>query len=460
MKKIIFVVGLVLVTNILLWGQQDKVPNIIVILTDDQRWDAMGYAGNEIIQTPQMDRLAREGAYFENSFVTTPICAASRASIITGLYERTHQFTFRTPPLRQVYTDISYPKLLHNAGYRTGLFGKLGMNFENKADTVIFDELYNTSTNGYFRLQGPGAKDHMHLTDLTTEKAIGFIERTPEDQPFCLSISYNAAHADDSHPMQYFSPERNNKLYGDVEIPKGELHLGKYHTDLPDFLQDSLFMGVYRYLWRYDTPKKYQEMVKGYYRLLTTVDDNIGRLRRYLEDKGISHNTVIIFLGDNGYFLGERGLAGKWLMYENSLRVPLIIYDPGINNPQSYGELALNIDIAPTILDYAGIGVPGLTQGESLKPILYGGAAQWRSDFVCEHLYEFPYIPKSEGIRTNDWKYFKYIDHPETEELYNLAEDPLETNNLINEPGATGKLQELKRKLEQQVLSLEKDRLR
>ncbi|MGK7393859.1 MAG: sulfatase family protein [Candidatus Cyclobacteriaceae bacterium M3_2C_046] len=452
MKKTLIVLWLTIVASAHLLAQNR--PNFIIILTDDQRWDAMGYAGNQIIQTPHMDALAEQGLYFKNAFVTTPICAASRASIMTGLYERTHQFTFDTPPLQQRWVDISYPQLLKEAGYRTGLFGKFGMQFADRADTAVFDQFFNTGTGGYFRLQGAGWKDHVHLTDLTTDKAIEFIQNNPADQPFCLSISYNAAHADDAHPQQYFWPERYNSLYQDLEIPLGELHQEKYFTSLPDFLQDSLYMGVIRYQWRYNTPAKYQQMVKGYYRLITTIDDNLGRLRKFLAQQGLARNTVIIFLGDNGYFLGERGLAGKWLMYENSLRVPLIIYDPAMNSPQAPEQMALNIDIAPTILDYAGVAIPSIMQGKSLRSFTRGKVEPWRTEFLCEHLFDIPYIPKSEGIRTEDWKYFRYIDHPETEALYNLARDPLEKDNLINDPANQEKVQQFRYQLEQTTKEL------
>lgn len=440
-------------------AQNNRPPNIIFILTDDQRGDALGYAGNDIINTPHMDSLAQQGLYFKNAFVTTPICMASRASVMTGLYERTHQHTFFTPPLQKEYVNMSYPKLMKDAGYRTGLFGKFGMTFEDKLDTLVFDEFYNTGTSGYFRLQGYGAKDIVHLTDLTTDKALNFIQNNPADKPFCLSLSYNAAHADDSHPQQYFWPERNDHLYQNIEIPRTELHQNKYFKQLPEFLQDSLFMGVYRYQWRYNTPEKYQQMVKGHYRLISTIDDNLGRLRSLLNKQGIADNTIIIFMGDNGYFMGERGLAGKWLMYENSLRVPLIIYDPTTSNARTVEEIALNIDIAPTVLDYAGIAIPKQMQGRSLRKFAQDEVADWRTEFLCEHLYDRPWIPKSEGIRTEEWKYFRYIDHSEAEELYNLAEDPLELVNLIDDPSQQKRVAVYRQMLDEKISDLKAERV-
>ena len=405
------------------YSQSDR-PNIILIVTDDQRWDAIGHAGNEIIRTPHMDSMAEQSIYYHNAFVTTPICAASRASILTGLYERTHAFTFGTPPLSSKYIDISYPKLLSEAGYQTGFFGKLGMRLEDERDKTLFDTIWTTGTDGYYRLLG---QKHIHLTDLTTNKAMDYIKERKKEAPFCLSISYNAPHADDQSIHQYFWPERNNHLYEDITIPDPNLGEAKYLESLPEFVKDSTTISRMRWQWRYDTPEKYQRMVKGYYRLISTIDDNLGRLRQLLEDEDIANNTIIVWIGDNGYFLGERSLAGKWLMYDNSLRIPLMIYDPK-GKAASIQDMALNIDIAPTLLDYAGVDIPTGMQGQSLKPTPNQSAPL--AEFFTEHLFNNPYIPKSEGIRTEKWKYFRYIDHPEVEELYDVENDPMEINNL------------------------------
>lgn len=436
-------------------AQTETPRNIIFILTDDQRWDALGFAGNDIIQTPNMDKLASEGAYFKNAFVTTPICAASRASILTGLYERTHDFTFRTPPLARPYVEISYPKLLKDHNYQLGFFGKFGMQLEHQMDTSLFDAYYTARTDGYFRLVGNGWGKHVHLTDYTTDKALDFIRQVGDKQPFCVSISYNAPHADDKSPLQYFWPKRHDALYDDVTIPEPALASDKYLAALPDFIQDSMMMGRIRWKWRYETPEQYQKMVKGYYRMISTIDDNLGRLVQQLEELELLENTVIIFMGDNGYFLGERRLAGKWLMYDNSIRVPLIIYDPQLKKPITIEQLALNIDVSPTILDYANINIPEKVQGKSLRPLMNGKAKNWRTEFICEHLYELTYIPKSEGIRTERWKYFRYLDHPEVEELYDLKNDPSEINNLASKKKHQKRLKEFRSKLNKQLKALD-----
>ncbi len=422
---------LVLIHNTLSQSKADK-RNIIFILTDDQRWDAMGFAGNEIIRTPNMDQLANEGVYFSNAFVTTPICAASRASIATGLYERTHHFTFNTPPLKTEFIAHSYFKRLKDAGYYTGFIGKFGMKFENNLEKELFDEFDTYMPEFYYRLTGEAWGQHTYLTYLTGNKAIKFLENAPADKPFCLNISFNAPHAEDQSPEQYIYPVTLQNFYQDINIPAPDISDNMYFMDQPDFVRKGL--NRIRWYWRFDNPRKYQNMIKGYYRMITAVDEVLGEIRETLDSLGLSKNTIIIFTSDNGYFLGERGLAGKWLMYDNSLRVPFIIYDP-LNNQNSniIDHLILNIDIAPTILELAGLKPEEYIQGESLVSLMQGKNRTWRSDFFIEHLFNHEFIPKSEGVRGEKWKYFRYIDHPDYEEFYDLENDPLEIENLISD---------------------------
>lgn len=207
-----------------------------------------------------------------------------------------------------------------------------------------------------------------------------------------------------------------------------------------------------RWYWRYDTPAKYQHSMKGYYQMISEVDDEIGEIRKLLEEKEIADNTVIIFMGDNGYFVGERQLAGKWLMYENSIRVPLMIYDPRAGQHFDIEDMILNIDIASTILDLAGIELPEPYQGFSLMPyVIDGKHDEKRETILIEHLWELPQIPSSEGIRSDRWKYFRYrfIDAPE--ELYNLDNDPLEIHNLATDPKYDKVLQIFRKELKYRI---------
>jgi len=423
---------------------QKKQPNIIFILTDDQRWDALGYAGNSTIQTPEMDKLAREGVYFKNAMVTTPICAASRASILTGLYERTHKYTFQTGPLREEYVQHSYPLLLREAGYYTGFYGKFGVNYEDK--DRLFDVIEDYDRNGRFKdrrgyyykdLEG----DTVHLTRYTGERALQFIESAPRDRPFSLSLSFSAPHAHDPAEDQYFWQEEPDRLYQDMEVPGPALAEDKYFDALPKPVRDGF--NRLRWTWRYDTPEKYQHSVKGYYRMIKGIDLEIAKIRAKLRESGLEENTVIVLMGDNGYFLGERQMAGKWLMYDNSVRVPLIIFDPRSGMHRDVDDMVLNLDVPSTMVALAGIEQPKTWHGTSLLPAMYQGADLGRDTVLIEHLWNFEHIPPSEGVRTAKWKYLRYINDKTSEELYDLEVDPSETKNLANDPSYQSVLHEL-----------------
>lgn len=413
---------------------QSKRPNIIFILTDDHRWDALGVAGNSILRTPEMDALAKSGSYFTHAFSTTPICAASRASILTGLYERTHGYTFQKPTLKEPYANIMYPKIMKDQGYYVGFFGKLGVNLPNPKQYFHVSEIYDRGNQperaGYFYKKI--GNDTVHLTRYTGHQAIQFIETAPIDQPFCLSLSFSAPHAHDNSKDQYYWQSTSDTLYQHSVIPPPVLGDNSYFKQLPVPVQDGY--NRTRWKWRFDTPEKYQQMVKGYYRMITEIDEEIGLIREELVKKGIAENTIIIVLGDNGYFLGERQLADKWLMYDLSIRVPLIIYDPRYQTANSISNMVLNIDIAATILDFADIQSPHEYQGESLRPYVTGSRQpDKRKSILVEHLWPIKDIPSSEGIRTEKWKYFRYRYIQAPEELYDLENDPLEIHNLAGE---------------------------
>lgn len=437
------------------FAQQNR-PNIIFILTDDQRWDALGFAGNPIIQTPEIDRLAAEGTFYENAFVTTPICAASRASILTGLYERTHGYTFGQGDIKEPFMAQSYPVELRKAGYYIGFFGKFGVNYPGFSG--LFDEGENYDRNGkfddrrgyFFKTIG---KDTVHLTRYTGQQAIDFFRNAPGEKPFMLSLSFSAPHAHDPAKLQYFWSPEYDTMYQNVVIPDPILASDAEFLAQPEYVRKG--ENRTRWHWRYDTPEKYQHSVKGYYRMISEVDSEIGKIRKVLEEKGLADNTVIIFMGDNGYFLGERQLAGKWLMYDNSLRVPLMIFDPRVKGGKRDQSFALNIDVPATILDLAGIPQPQTWQGVSLN----SPQLSKRKEMLFEHLWQTPIIPPSEAIRTERWKYLRYINDPSHEELYDLQVDPLEINNLIADPKHQNLISQLRRKLEDKVAGYLKNRL-
>ncbi|NNF32606.1 MAG: sulfatase-like hydrolase/transferase, partial [Saprospiraceae bacterium] len=235
---------------------QEK-PNIIFILTDDQRFDAIGYTGNEYVQTPEMDKLANTGTYFHNAIVTTPICAASRASILTGLYERAHNFNFQTGNVREEYMENSYPTLLKNNGYHTGFFGKYGVRYNDLEKQ--FDEYESYDRNNrfkdkrgyYYKTIG---EDTVHLTRYTGQKALDFIEDASSEKPFCLSLSFSAPHAHDPAEDQYYWQSEMDKLLSNTTIPDPELGDDKYFNAQPKIVRDGF--NRLRWTWRYDTPEK------------------------------------------------------------------------------------------------------------------------------------------------------------------------------------------------------------
>ena len=316
------------------------------------------------------------------------------------------------------------------------------------------DEMFDTYVPfaaPYMRQQEDGST--RHLTDITADRAIEFLGAADQSRPFALTLSFNAPHAEDGDERQYIWPQAMDGKYADVAIPDPPLSEPAFFEALPEFLQEASLNRV-RWYWRFDTPEKAQRMTRGYLRMISGVDAAIGRVLGELDALDLASHTVVILMGDNGYFLGERGYAGKWLPYELSIRVPLIVFDPRVEQ-ESRGAVpslpVLNIDIAPTLLDLAGLEVPSAMQGASLVPVLEGALpAAWRNDFFVEHLFENPEIPKHEGVRGERYKYARYFEQdPVYEELYDLVADPMETKNLAGDPDYFEILTELRRRTDE-----------
>jgi len=321
----------------------------------------------------------------------------------------------------------------------------------------MFDWYRPLNRDPYFKMVDGQEK---HLTNIIADEAIQFIHDSAGGQPFCLSVSYHAPHAEDSDPRQYIPPRGYETHYKDVVIPDPVPGGDDFFESQPLYLKQSL--NRIRWYWKFDTPAKYQEMVKDYYRMVTGIDHTIGRIREALEKTGVDENTVIILMGDNGYFLGERGFAGKWYMYDQSIRVPLIIYHPGLDDSRRglvTDDFALNIDLSPTMLDLAGVQIPDAIQGQSLVPLLENGRTDSRDYIFCEHLFERNDIPQSEGIRTERWKYLRYRDHINSEELYDLKVDPNETKNLAWRDKYYDVLVNLRERCDAMIRRLENEKL-
>lgn len=465
-------------------------PNIVVVVADDLRWDALGCAGHPLLKTPQIDRLAAVGTRFTEAFVTTAICCVSRASILTGQYARRHGVNDFQRPI--VNLAMTYPVMLRQAGYYTGFIGKWGVAahdspqeyFQRCADafdywagdikqTAYWHErtcnyLTNNGTTERTRFfcscppQGrandgcgpvgpnPALKDPVHAeTGFVPAKIRSFLDQRDLAKPFCLSVSLKAPHG----PWQGYAPRFEHDFQG-AEIPRRDNVTLQEALRQPDFLRRSLESEHGLRLVK-NADERNREFAQ-YYRLIEGVDFCVGEIRKELDQRGLTGNTVILFSSDNGHFAGEHGFFGKWLMHEESMRVPLIICDPRLavaRHGQVSQALALNIDLAPTVLELAGQAVPAAMQGCSLLPLLRDPAAAWRTEFFYEHLYRNSPVPPDriepcEGVRTRDWKYLVWIDQtgPAREELYDLRHDPMEMRNLVAEAAAHEQLELLRRR--------------
>ena len=461
-------------------------PNLLFLFSDDQRADAMGCSGNRAVRTPNLDELAAVGVRFPNAFVTTSICCVSRVSVLTGQYARRHGVHDFATPLSDEAMAGTYPALLRKAGYYTGFIGKWGIaansqaqvdraghwfdywagasyqsNYWHEADCPyvtsdgIRDKLRNVCTcppdargraGPAVRIGRANIKRPRHLTtQIIPEKVEQFLGSRDKAKPFCLSISFKSAHA----PWRDWDPALKD-LYVDAGLPLPETAAGQAVAAKPAFLRESLGSPGGKRLA--ENHEELRTHIGHYYRMVTSLDAAVGKIRKALASHNVADNTVIIFTSDNGHFLGEHGLMGKWLMYEESIRVPLIVHDPRL--PASYrgrtcDEMALNIDMAPTMLDLAGERVPKRMQGRSLRSLLAGPAAPLREDWFYEHLYRTKVhsIERTEGVRGRRWKYIRYIDRqPAYEELYDLKADPRETTNLARRPAHKAVLADLRDK--------------
>lgn len=420
-------------------------PNVLFILTDDQRYDAMSCIGYpEWLRTPHMDRIRHEGALFANAFVTTSLCSPSRASFLTGCYAHTHNV--RTNEANDPDPTLpTFPQVFQGAGYETGYIGKWHMapgadprpgfdywlSFRGQGDYI--DPALNENGDD-FRAEG-------YMTDLLTDYALGFLRR-PRGGPFCLYLSHKAVHGP-------FTPaERHRDQYPDAEIPR-PVSFDDTFRDKPEWMRAGFVRGARAEQWRRNrdlpvppelAPAQWDPRARGridYYRSLSAVDEGIGRIMQALADMGALDNTIIVFAGDNGYFHGEHRRGDKRLMYEESLRIPLLVRYPAMVRAGSTVEqMVLNIDLAPTLLDLAGLEAPGTVQGRSARPLLAGEDVVWRSSFLYEYFQEswLPGIPTMFGVRTERHKLITYPEIDDLDELYDLQADPHEMTNLAVAP--------------------------
>jgi arylsulfatase A-like enzyme len=440
-----------------------KRPNVLFILCDDIRWNAMGCAGHPALKTPNIDRIAKEGVRFENMFCTTSLCSPSRASILTGLYAHTHGVVNNFTEVPENF--VHWPMRLRDSGYTTAYMGKWHMGEDNDAPRPGFDHFASHRGQGkYFdtewNVNGTGAKMVPgYYTTVVTDMALEWLGKDHGGKPWALCIGHKAPHS-------FYTPEEKYAHAFDqvpVPYPASAFALEKK----PGWIRERLFTwhGIYGPLfeWRKQFPddrpaavKDFEAMVHGYWGTILSVDDSVGRLLGYLETTGQLDNTVVVFMGDNGLLEGEHGMVDKRTGHEPSMRVPLLVRYPALAKGRVVPQQALTLDVAPSLLELCG--APGLERihGRSWVKLLQEGDPAWRSAWFYEYNYEkqFPYTPNVRALRTDRWKYIHYPHGdggPDRHmaELYDLEQDPGELRNLIGEPVSAEVVPGLKARLKE-----------
>jgi len=413
-------------------------PNVLVIITDDQRWDAMSCAGHPFLKTPNLDRLAAEGARFTNAFVTTSLCSPSRATLLSGLYAHTHG-------VRDNFTDFpaelpSYVRSLRGMGYETAYVGKWHMGEQSDARRPGFDYWASHEGQGkyyenVFNIEGRQTLLTGYYTHRITELAAEWLAR-PRARPFCMIVGHKAPHTP-------FTPEpRYEHIFDGIPIAPpptvADTGAGK-----PAWIRERLrtWHGVQGPLFGL---KDYDTFVRSYLATICSVDDSVGALYETLRAAGRLDDTIFVFASDNGFLLGEHGMTDKRTMHEESIRVPLLVrYPPAIAPSATIDRMVLNTDLAPSLLELCGAPAIPATHGMSWARLLRGDTRRWRTSWLYEYNFEkeFPFTPNVRGVRTDAWKLMRYPNadgRPDTDtpELYNLQDDPGETRNLIDAPEA------------------------
>jgi N-acetylglucosamine-6-sulfatase len=409
--------------------------NLVFILTDDHRYDALGFMGHPFLETPHLDALAREGIHFENAFVTTSLCSPSRASILTGLYAHRHRVVDNNHPVPP--GTVYFPQYLQQAGYATAFIGKWHMGHEGDDPQPGFDHWVSFRGQGSYlptpsglNVNGRKVAQKGYITDELTDYAMEWLDGLPADQPFFLYLSHKAVHAN-------FTPaERHAGRYAEEEIPPPpSMAHPPRSAHWPAWTQNqrNSWHGVdFPYHSRLDVWEYYRR----YLETLLAVDESVGRVVDLLGRRGWLDNTVILYMGDNGFAFGEHGLIDKRTAYEESMRVPLLGRVPGVVGGTVVEQVVANIDVGPSMLEAAGLVPPDGLDGRSFMPLLRDNDAPWRGELLYEYFWErnFPQTPTVHALRGDRYKYIRYHGLWDVNELFDLQEDPLEARNLIASP--------------------------
>ncbi|MDB4731424.1 sulfatase-like hydrolase/transferase [bacterium] len=457
MNRLFYLCGVLLSLAVSVEGADQ--PNIVFFFTDDQTTSTLGCYGNEVIQTPNIDSLAARGTRFSNAHVSQAICWVSRTTILTGLTGRSYGTPSNPDQTRPDAVETLYSDILRQHGYRTGYFGKWHAKMpKGYRQQDHFDEFEAIGRNPFYKKQPDGTL--RHETDLIVDRGIDFIKAQPKDKPFALNMWFNACHAEDSDRrpgIGHFPwPQSADGMYQDQTIALPKLNDPKIFEALPDFLKTTI--NRERYFWRWNTDEKYQTNMRAYYRMVSGIDNAIGRFIEELEKAGLAENTIIVYSADNGYYMANRGLAGKWSHFEEGLKVPLIIADPRVSKEQQ-GQVtdasSLNLDLPSTFLDWAGAEIPERYQGLSLRNVVENGKPEdWRTETFHEHFAVRNRIPAFEGIQNEQFKYVRYFDDGNYEFLHDLKNDPDELVNLASDPQHAQTLSAMRERTDQKVKEL------
>jgi arylsulfatase A-like enzyme len=419
-------------------------PNVIFILSDDHRYDFMGFTGKvPYLETPGMDRMAREGVHFVNAFVTTSLCSPSRASILTGKFSHRHEVIDNQSPVPEG-TEF-FPEYLQEAGYQTAFFGKWHMGESSSKPRPGFDHWVSFRGQGtYYKpllnINGEEKQygDSVYISDLLTVQAIEWMDQRNKEKPFFMYLSHKGVHA------EFLPAARHQGRYADQQpayppsmYPPDPVDSAAYnYRDVPDWVkkQRDSWHGV-DYMYHGQIP--FDEFYIRYLETLLGVDESIQSVLSYLEEEGLLENTLVIYMGDNGFSFGEHGLIDKRQAYEESIRVPMLAFGGGeLIQTDSILQMVQNIDIGPTILDLAGVATPEDMDGASFVPLMRGDSIPWRERIYYEYFWEraFPQTPTVHAVRTDRYKFIRYYGVWDINELYDLKEDPMEMHNLIRDP--------------------------
>ena len=436
-----------------------KKPNIVFFFTDDQTSSVLGCYGHPLAKTPNIDRLAQEGTRFANAFVSQSICWVSRTTILTGLTGRSYGVPGNHDMAKPEAVEKLYVDYLRDAGYRTGFAGKWHAKMPKgwKAQDH-FDEFHPIGRNPFYKKQADGSL--RHETELIVDRGIEFIENQPEGKPFALNLWFNACHAEDGDRrpgIGHFPwPRAMDGMYEEDQIADPRLNDPEIFEKQPDFLKTTI--NRERFFWRWNTDERYRINMRAYLRMVSGIDHAIGRFIKVLKAKGLADNTIIVYTADNGYHMGNRGFAGKWSHYEESLRVPMVVYDPRVKGRargQVRNESVLNLDLPSTFLAWAGVDIPKRYQGRTFDQLTSGNQpAEWRKYTFHEHFAVRHRIPAFEGMRGDRFKYVRYVDEKNYEFLHDLQNDPDELTNLAKHPKFQKKVKELRSLTDRKVEEL------